>query len=136
MASIFTKIVQGEIPSYKIAEDDNYFAFLDINPLAKGHTLVIPKAEVDYIFDINDDLYTGLFAFAKKVGMAIEKVTPCRRIGITVIGLEVPHAHIHLIPINSIYDMDFKQPKLKLEAGEFEAIAKKIRDAYAGLSSI
>ncbi len=136
MASIFTKIVQGEIPSYKIAEDDNYYAFLDINPLAKGHTLVIPKKEVDYIFDIDDDLYKGLFAFAKKVGLAIEKVMPCKRIGITVIGLEVPHAHIHLIPINSLYDMDFKQPKLKLEAGEFEAIAKKIRDAYAGLSSI
>ncbi len=136
MASIFTKIVQGEIPAFKIAEDDNYYAFLDINPLAKGHTLVIPKKEVDYIFDIDDDLYKGLFAFAKKVGLAIEKVIPCKRIGITVIGLEVPHAHIHLIPINSLYDMDFKQPKLKLEAGEFEAIAKKIRDAYAGLSSI
>ena len=112
MASIFTKIVNGDIPSYKIAEDENYYAFLDINPLAKGHTLVIPKKEVDYIFDIGEELYKGLFAFARKVAPAIEKVIPCKRIGLTVIGLEVPHAHIHLIPINSIYDMDFKQPKL------------------------
>ena len=131
MASIFTKIVNGEIPSYKIAEDENYFAFLDINPLAKGHTLVIPKKEVDYIFNIDDELYKGLFAFAKKVAPAIEKVIPCKRIGLTVIGLEVPHAHIHLIPINSIYDMDFKQPKLQLKAGEFELIAENIRKAYA-----
>jgi histidine triad (HIT) family protein len=130
MASIFTKIVNGEIPSYKIAEDENYYAFLDINPLAKGHTLVIPKKEVDYIFDIEEELYKGLFAFAKKVAPAIEKVIPCKRIGLTVIGLEVPHAHIHLIPINSIYDMDFKQPKLKLSPDEFETIAQKIRDAY------
>ena len=130
MASIFTKIVNGEIPSYKIAEDENYYAFLDINPLAKGHTLVIPKKEVDYIFDIEEELYKGLFAFAKKVAPAIEKVIPCKRIGLTIIGLEVPHAHIHLIPINSIYDMDFKQPKLKLSPDEFETIAQKIRDAY------
>jgi len=133
MSSIFTKIVNGEIPSYKIAEDENYYAFLDINPLAKGHTLVIPKKEVDYIFDIDDELYKGLFAFAKKVGLAIEKVVPCKRMGLTVIGLEVPHAHIHLIPINSIYDMDFKQPKLKLEAEEFESIAEKIRKALKEL---
>lgn len=132
MASIFTKIVNGEIPSYKIAEDSNYYAFLDINPLAKGHTLVIPKKEVDYIFDIDDDLYRGLFSFAKGVARAIEKVIPCKRIGLTVIGLEVPHAHIHLIPINSIYDMDFKQPKLKLNSTEFDNIAKKIREAYSG----
>jgi histidine triad (HIT) family protein len=98
--------------------------------LAKGHTLVIPKKEVDYIFDIEEELYKGLFAFAKKVAPAIEKVIPCKRIGLTVIGLEVPHAHIHLIPINSIYDMDFKQPKLKLSPDEFETIAQKIRDAY------
>jgi len=134
MASIFTKIVNGEIPSYKIAEDEHYFAFLDINPLAKGHTLVIPKMEEDYIFDIDDDLYKGLFAFAKKVALAIEKVTPCKRVGLTVIGLEVPHAHIHLIPINSIYDMDFKQPKLKLESKEFEAIADSIKNAYAEMT--
>ncbi len=134
MASIFTKIVKGEIPSYKIAEDENYYAFLDINPLAKGHTLVIPKKEVDYIFDIDDELYKGLFAFAKKVAPAIEKVIPCKRIGLTVIGLEVPHAHIHLIPINSIYDMDFKQPKLKLTPKEFETIAVEIRRAFNELN--
>jgi histidine triad (HIT) family protein len=133
MASIFTKIVQGEIPSYKIAETADYYAFLDINPLAKGHTLVIPKKEIDYIFDIEDELYKGLFAFAKKVGKAIEAVVPCKRIGITVIGLEVPHAHIHLIPINTIYDMDFKQPKLKLSNEAFEQIAADIRKAYEQL---
>lgn len=133
MATIFSKIVSGEIPSYKIAEDDNYYAFLDINPLAKGHTLVIPKKETDYIFLIEDELYKGLFAFAKKVALAIEVVVPCERIGLTVIGLEVPHAHIHLIPINSIYDMDFKQPKLKLSDDEFREIAEKIREAYASL---
>ncbi len=130
MASIFTKIVNGEIPSYKIAEDENYYAFLDINPLAKGHTLVIPKKEVDYIFDIDDETYKGLFLFSKKVAKAIEKIVPCKRIGMTVIGLEVPHAHIHLIPINSIYDMDFKQPKLKLTSEEFEKIAGNIREKY------
>ena len=134
MTSIFTKIVNGEIPSYKIAEDENYYAFLDINPLAKGHTLVIPKKEVDYIFDIEEDLYKGLFAFARKVAPAIEKVIPCKRIGLTVIGLEVPYAHIHLIPINTIYDMDFKQPKLQLEANEFEAIAENIRKAYNAMA--
>lgn len=133
MASIFSKIVEGEIPSYKIAETADYYAFLDINPLAKGHTLVIPKKEIDYIFDIEDELYKGLFAFAKKVGKAIESVVPCKRMGITVIGLEVPHAHIHLIPINTIYDMDFKQPKLKLSNEEFEQIAAEIREAYIGL---
>ena len=133
MATIFTKIVNGEIPSYKIAEDENYYAFLDINPLAKGHTLVIPKKEVDYIFDVEDDLLKGLFAFSKRVAKAIEKVIPCKRIGLTIIGLEVPHAHVHLIPINSIYDMDFKQPKLKLEPGEFESIAESIKAAYAAL---
>lgn len=133
MASIFSKIVEGEIPSYKIAETADYYAFLDINPLAKGHTLVIPKKEIDYIFDIEDELYKGLFAFAKKVGKAIESVVPCKRMGITVIGLEVPHAHIHLIPINTIYDMDFKQPKLKLSNEEFEQIAADIREAYIGL---
>jgi histidine triad (HIT) family protein len=133
MATIFTKIVNGEIPSYKIAEDDNYYAFLDINPLAKGHTLVIPKKEVDYIFDVEDDLLKGLFAFSKQVARAIEKVIPCKRIGLTIIGLEVPHAHVHLIPINSIYDMDFKQPKLKLEPDEFETIAESIKTAYAEL---
>lgn len=127
MSTIFSKIVSGELPSYKIAENDKFLAFLDINPLAKGHTLVIPKKEVDYIFDIEDDLYKELFAFAKKVGKAIDKSIPCERVGITVIGLEIAHAHIHLIPINSIYDMDFKQPKLKLSEQEFEDIAEKIK---------
>lgn len=127
MSSIFTKIVNGELPAYKLAEDDRFLAFLDINPLAKGHTLVIPKKEVDYIFDIEDELYKDLFAFAKKVGRAIDAAIPCERVGITVIGLEIAHAHVHLIPINTIYDMDFKQPKLKLSEDEFEEIADRIR---------
>lgn len=133
MATIFTKIVEGEIPSYKIAETENYYAFLDINPLAKGHTLVIPKKEIDYILDIEDEEYKSLFAFAKKVGIAIEKVIPCKRMGITVIGLEVAHAHIHLIPINSIYDMDFKQPKLKFSNEEFMEITNSIKSEFEKL---
>ena len=133
MASIFTKIVNGELPSYKIAETEDYYAFLDIFPLKKGHTLVIPKKEVDYIFDLDDALYKGLFAFAKKVGKAIEKVIPCKRIGITVIGLEVPHAHIHLIPLDGLYDIDFKLPKLRLSEAEFEEIAKNISTAFEKL---
>ena len=127
MASIFTKIVQGEIPSYKIAENDRYLAFLDINPLAKGHTLVIPKEETDYIFDVEDDLLAGMMVFAKKVALAIDKVMDCKRVGIAVLGLEVPHAHIHLIPINGLYDIEFSKPKLKLSNEEFEEIAEKIR---------
>lgn len=130
MATIFTKIINGEIPSYKIAETENYYAFLDINPLAKGHTLVIPKQEVDYILDMDDELLQGLMVFAKKVGRAIESVIECKRMGITVIGLEVPHTHVHLIPINTIYDMDFKQPKLKFSEKEFELLAADIRAAY------
>lgn len=130
MASIFTKIINGEIPSYKIAETDKFYAFLDINPLAKGHTLVIPKNETDYIFDIEDEEYKNLFAFAKKVGLAIEKVVPCKKMGVTVIGLEVAHAHIHLIPINSIYDMDFKQPKLKLTNEEFVELTNGISKEF------
>jgi histidine triad (HIT) family protein len=133
MASIFSRIIQGEIPSYKIAENDNFYAFLDISPLAKGHTLVIPKNETDYIFDIGDEEYQALFLFAKKVAKAIEKVIPCQKVGLTVIGLEVRHAHIHLIPINSIYDMDFKQPKLQLKADEFQQIASDIATAYNSL---
>lgn len=133
MSTIFTKIINGDIPAYKIAEDDKYFAFLDINPLAKGHTLVIPKNETDYIFDIDDSELGGLLVFAKKVGLAIEKVIQCKRIGITVIGLEVPHAHIHLIPLNTLYDMDFKQPKLKFTNEEFEETAKQIREAFKAL---
>ncbi len=130
MSSIFSKIVQGEVPSYKIAETDDFFAFLDINPLAQGHTLVIPKKEVDYIFDLDAETYSGLWTFAKKVGKAVESVVPCKRIGITVIGLEVAHTHIHIIPINSIYDMDFKRDKLKFSAQEFQSIADKISKAY------
>lgn len=130
MESIFTKIVKGEIPSYKIAESDSFYAFLDINPLAKGHALVIPKKEVDYIFDLEDELYQQLFGFAKKVGLAIESVIPCKRIGIIVFGLDVPHAHIHLIPVNKAGDMNFSSPKLKLEDKEFVEISDKIRQAF------
>ncbi len=126
MSTIFTKIVKGEIPSYKIAEDENYYAFLDINPLSKGHTLVIPKQETDYIFDLEDDTIKGLFAFAKKVALAIGKVVECKRIGIAVLGLEVPHAHVHLVPINGIYDIDFSKPKLKFSNDEFEHLAESI----------
>ncbi len=126
MASIFTRIVKGEIPCYKIAEDENYFAFLDINPLSKGHTLVIPKQETDYLFDLQADTYAGLFLFAQKVARGIEKVVPCRRIGMTVIGLEVPHAHIHLIPINDLFDMDFRNPRVVLNSDEFAALAREI----------
>jgi histidine triad (HIT) family protein len=128
MATLFTKIVQGEIPAYKVAENDRFLAFLDINPLAKGHTLVIPKKETDYILDMEDEELADLMVFAKKVGRAIEKLVPCKRMGITVIGLEVPHTHIHLIPINSIYDMDFKQPKLKFTPEEMEQLSSAIRN--------
>ena len=127
MASIFSKIVSGEIPSYKIAEDDNYFAFLDINPIGLGHTLVIPKKEIDYIFDLNDELLAGMMVFSKKIARAIDKVVPCNRIGVAVLGLEVHHAHIHLVPINSEADISFSKPKLKLTREEFEDIASKIR---------
>src|ERR1035441_6624510 len=114
MASIFTRIINGEIPCYKVAEDENYFAFLDIFPLAKGHVLVVPKKEVDYIFNLEDDLLAGLTVFAKKAALAIEKSVPCVRVGVAVIGLEVPHAHIHLVPLNHIEDINFSRPKLKL----------------------
>jgi histidine triad (HIT) family protein len=127
MPTIFTKIVNGEIPCYKIAEDDRYLAFLDINPLAKGHTLVIPKEEVDYIFDLEDDMLSGLNLFAKKVAKAIEKTVECERIGIAVIGLEVPHTHIHLVPINAIGDLSFSNPKLELSESELNEIAGNIR---------
>ena len=130
MPSIFTKIVRGEIPCYKVAETDDCLAFLDINPLAKGHTLVIPKKEVDYIFDLEDALYSGLFAFSKKVAHAIKKTIPCERIGVAVIGLEVPHAHIHLCPINAIHDLSFSNPRVKLTKDEFQAVADAIRANY------
>ncbi len=127
MAGIFAKIAKGEISSYKIAEDERYFAFLDINPLVKGHTLIIPKEETDYLFDLNDDLLAGMMVFSKKIAKAIEKVIPCNRIGVAVLGLEVPHAHIHLVPINSEADISFSRPKLKLSEAEFQEIATKIR---------
>ncbi len=127
MASIFSKIAKGEIPSYKIAETENCFAFLDISPIAKGHTLVIPKQEIDYIFDVEDDLLSELNIFAKKVAKAIQKAYPCPKVGIAVIGLEVPHAHIHLVPLNSVGDLDFKREKLEFSKEEFEEIANNIK---------
>lgn len=130
MASIFSKIVAGEIPSYKVAEDDRFFAFLDINPLVKGHTLVIPKREVDYIFDLDDEELAALHVFAKKVALAVGKAFPCKKVGMAVLGLEVPHAHIHLIPMQSEKDMFFSNPKLQLSADEFVAVAEAIRNAF------
>lgn len=127
MATIFSKIAAGEIPSYKIAENDLYFAFLDIHPLTKGHTLVIPKKEEDYIFRLDDENYQGLMLFAKKVALAIEKAIPCKRIGMAVIGLEVPHAHVHLVPIQQENDMNFRNPKLELSSEEMDKIAASIR---------
>lgn len=130
MASIFSRIVAGEIPCYKVAEDEKHFAFLDISPVAKGHTLVIPKHEVDYIFDLDDEEYAGLTAFAKKVAAAMKKVMPCKRIGVAVLGLEVPHTHIHLVPINKESDMNFFKEKLSLPAEEMAEIAAKIAGAF------
>jgi len=129
MASIFSKIVSGEIPSYKIAEDDNFLAFLDINPLVEGHVLVIPKQETDYIFDLEDELYSGLHFFAKKVAKGLEKAIPCIRIGVAVIGLEVSHVHIHLVPLNEMNDINFTRPKLNPTKEELNATAGKIRAA-------
>ena len=129
MSSIFSKIVNGEIPCYKVAEEDNFLAFLDVNPLVKGHILVIPKKEVDYIFDVEDELLAELMVFAKKVALKMKKVLPCERIGVTVIGLEVPHAHIHLIPINNIDDMNFAKAKLNMESAEMSEIANSIKNA-------
>ena len=125
--TIFSRIIAGEIPCYKIAEDDRFFAFLDINPLSKGHTLVIPKVEEEYIFNLDDDMLSGLVLFAKKVAIALESSVPCIRIGVAVIGLEVPHTHIHLIPINKESDMNFKNPKLTLSKEEMTDIAESIR---------
>ena len=130
MASIFSRIVAGEIPSYKIAEDEHYYAFLDINPLQKGHTLVIPKREVDYIFDLEDSELAGLQVFAKKVAHAIKKAIPCVKVGQCVLGLEVPHAHIHLVPLQSEQDLLFDKPHKKLSPEEFEQIAESIRQAF------
>lgn len=128
MASIFTRIVNGEIPCYKVAEDDHFLAFLDINPLSKGHTLVISKKEIDYIFDIDDDTLASMMLFAKKVAKAIDKSVKCNRVGIAVIGLEVPHAHIHLVPITNMGDLNFANPKLSLSKEEFIEIANKIAE--------
>ncbi len=128
MASIFTKIIRGEIPAYKIAEDENYLAFLDIFPLAEGHTLVIPKVEIDRYFDLDDETLAGLTLFSKKIALAIEKTVPCFRVGVSVVGLEVPHAHVHLIPLtNGVSDMDFSRPKLQFAKQEFEEVATAIR---------
>ncbi|MEI7675658.1 MAG: HIT family protein [Bacteroidales bacterium] len=127
MASIFSKIASGEIPSYKIAESDKFYAFLDISPLTKGHTLVIPRQEIDYIFDLDDDTIAEMMIFAKKIAKAIDSALPCLRVGIAVIGLEVPHAHIHLIPMQSERDMNFANPKLKLSSIEMDEIAQQIQ---------
>ena len=129
MATIFSKIITGEIPSYKVAENEDFYAFLDINPLTKGHTLVVPKREVDYIFDLADDELASMHVFAKKVARAIEKAFPCKKVGEAVIGLEVPHAHIHLIPIQKESDMLFSNPKLKLSDEEFKSIAQAINSS-------
>lgn len=126
MASIFTKIIKGELPSYKIAEDDKCYAFLDISPLVEGHTLIVPKQELDYIFDIDDDLYTHLHLFAKKVAKAIKQVIPCEKVGMAVIGLDVRHAHIHLVPLKAVGDLNFAKEKLSLPAEQMKAIAEQI----------
>lgn len=130
MASLFTRIVKGEIPCHKIAETADFLAFLDINPLAKGHTLCIPKKEVDYIFDIDDKEYADLLLFSKRVASAIEAVIECKRIGMSVVGLEVPHAHVHLIPINRIHDLSFTNPRVELSGDEMAATAKEIAAKY------
>ncbi len=129
MASLFTKIINGEIPSYKVAETDKFYAFLDINPNTKGHTLCIPKKEVDKVFDLDEETYMELMAFSRKVALAMEKVIPCNRVGLAVVGLEVPHVHVHLIPLNRLKDIDFKQVT-KLSEEEFNTVAQKIGAAY------
>lgn len=130
MATIFSRIIAGEIPCYKVAENDKFYAFLDINPLVKGHTLVVPKREIDYIYDLPDEDLAGIHVFAKSVAKAIEKVIPCKRVGVAVMGLEVPHAHIHLIPINKESDMVISNPKLKLTEEEFKMIADSIFNVW------
>ena len=130
MASIFTKIANGEIPSFEVASDDHYYAFLDINPIVKGHTLVIPRKEVDRLFDLDNETYQGLFAFCKKVSKAIKATFPCNRVGLSVIGLEVPHAHVHLVPLNRMADIDFTRPKLQVDQEEMADIAERLRVAF------
>lgn len=129
MATIFSRIIAGEIPSYRIHEDERYYAFLDINPLVRGHTLVIPKVETDYLFDLEDDLLADMMVFAKKVALAIDQTMDCKRVGVAVLGLEVAHAHIHLIPINNLHDIEFSRPKLKFTEEEFRTTAEKISAA-------
>ena len=131
MASIFTRIVRGEIPAYKVAETDQFLAFLDVNPLVTGHTLVIPKQEVDYLFDLDQETYTGLMQFAKQVAAGVRKAIPCIRVGVAVIGLEVPHAHIHLVPLNAMSDINFSNPKLKLSPEVMEATCRQIQVAIS-----
>jgi len=127
MPTIFSRIISGEIPCYKITENEHFFSFLDINPIARGHALVVPKQETDYIFDLSDQSLSEMMVFAKKVARAIQKSVPCQRIGIAVVGLEIPHAHIHLVPISNLNDLNFSNPKLKLSKEEFETIAGTIR---------
>ena len=129
MASIFSKIAAGEIPSYKVAEDADYLAFLDIFPLTRGHVLVIPKKEVDYLFDLDEESYSELMMFVRKVALAVGKAIPCKRVGVAVLGLEVPHAHVHLVPLNSEKDLNFSNPKMQFSSEEFAATAKLISDA-------
>lgn len=131
MASIFTRIVRREIPAHIVAENDQFLAFLDINPLTKGHTLVIPKKEVDYVYDLDDETLAGLHLFSKKVAKALKHVTACKRVAVAVLGLEVPHAHVHLIPMNQMSDANFSNPKLKLSQDELEEIATRVRQAFA-----
>jgi histidine triad (HIT) family protein len=128
MDSVFTKIIKGEIPAYKVAENENFFAFLDIHPNVKGHSLVIPKKQVDKLFDLDEETYQGLFSFAKKVAAGIEKSIPCDRVGLSVIGLEVPHAHVHLIPLNHMEDANFSNPKIQMTSEEFTELAKTISE--------
>jgi histidine triad (HIT) family protein len=130
MPSIFSRIINGEIPAWKVAESEHFFAFLDVNPLARGHTLIVPKLETDYFFDLSDEEISGIMLFSKKVASALHSTLPCLRIGMSVIGLEVPHAHVHLVPLNSMGDINFSNSRLNLSAEEMEAIAASIRSAY------
>jgi len=130
MSTLFSRIIKGEIPCYKIAEDDRYFAFLDINPLREGHTLIVPRTETDYIFDLDDETLAGMMVFSKKVAAAIREAFPCNRIGVAVLGLEIPHTHIHLVPMDSMEDINFRNPKLKFSPAEFEDSAARIRSFF------
>ena len=135
MSTIFSKIIAGELPAFKVAESNDYLAFLDVNPLTEGHVLVIPKKETDYVFDINDDEYMGLWVFSKIVAQEIKKAFPCEKVGVAVVGLEVAHAHIHLMPLNHVHDMNFEKPKLKLSEDRLSAIADKIREAISSITN-